>query len=246
MQKVADSAVETRLGEIAAEIKASGRRVAFEVMVMGQRLIEAKGLLPHGSFESWVREECQITPRTAQNFMHVAHRFMGKSEIVSHLPLTVLYSLAAPSTPLPAVDEVITRVEAGEVLTPAQVEQTIDNHTGGTRVVKAGIRSGVRVAEEIAATQGFVSVNGESMAIEAAVTEDMRETQQRQTQHMVDKYEREAVDKGKEKYRGFVSVDYVADARGRVTLFSQPLVDTLKGAAGKQIYVIVYVKENQP
>ncbi|UGB28689.1 DUF3102 domain-containing protein (plasmid) [Methylorubrum sp. B1-46] len=66
-----------------------------------------KELLGHGNFLPWIKDEFGMSDRTALNFMRVAERF--KSEIVSDLPPTVLYALAAPSTPDEVKDEIIDR-----------------------------------------------------------------------------------------------------------------------------------------
>src|SRR5581483_4490157 len=53
--------------------------------------------------------------RTAQRLMGVAKRFAGKSDKMSFLPLTVVYSLAAPATETVASD-VIAKLDRGEKL----------------------------------------------------------------------------------------------------------------------------------
>lgn len=84
-----------------------------------------KAQLDHGLFLLWLKSEMGLEPRTAQNFMQAAERFEGKSEIVSHLPPTVLYKLAAPSTPEPVLTAVLKRIEAGETIQPKAIEVEI-------------------------------------------------------------------------------------------------------------------------
>jgi hypothetical protein len=57
--------------------------------------------LGHGNFLPWIEAEFGMSEWTARNFMRVAEEFGGKSGTVPDLPPTVLYQLAAPSTPEP-------------------------------------------------------------------------------------------------------------------------------------------------
>lgn len=50
-------------------------------------------------FLPWIEAEFGMTDRTARRFMDVASSFSVKVDIVSDLPATALYELAAPSTP---------------------------------------------------------------------------------------------------------------------------------------------------
>jgi hypothetical protein len=70
-----------------------------------------------------------LAERTAQNFMNVASMF-GKSETVSDLPvsISVLYLLAAPSTPDEARQEVLALVESGERITKKKAQEVIRSH----------------------------------------------------------------------------------------------------------------------
>lgn len=97
--------------EKAQSIHARLKRTAEDVIAIGLDLIDVKSQLEHGQFQHWVYSEFSMTYRTALNFMRVAERFAGKSEIISLLSVTVLYELAAPSTP----DVVIKMVESGDI-----------------------------------------------------------------------------------------------------------------------------------
>jgi hypothetical protein len=55
-------------------------------------------LVRDGNFLPWIEAEFGMHENTARNFMRVAEMF-GKSTTVVDLPPTVLYALAAPSTP---------------------------------------------------------------------------------------------------------------------------------------------------
>lgn len=129
----ADTAREAR----AAVERYRGRTKAY-VMDTGRDLLAMKAQLDHGLFLLWLRSEMGLEPRTAQNFMQAAERFEGKSEIVSHLPPTVLYKLAAPSTPEPVRAAVLKRIEAGETMkAEASVEEIREAKDEAARRAKA-------------------------------------------------------------------------------------------------------------
>lgn len=67
------------LAALAADIRLAheaARRSALEtaehVMQAGHKLIEAKAMLPHGSWSTWLREHCDLSERTARRYMQVA------------------------------------------------------------------------------------------------------------------------------------------------------------------------------
>jgi hypothetical protein len=70
-----------------------------------------------------------MTDRHARNFMYVDQRFGSKSEIISDLPVTVLYELAVPSTPETIVEEVITGTLPATIPAIREAKQEIDLYT---------------------------------------------------------------------------------------------------------------------
>lgn len=88
------------------------RRTAQNVIAIGRNLQAVKEQLPHGQFLPWLQIEFAMTERHARNFMHAAARFGNKPEIISDLSVTVIYELAAPSTP----EVVIEQVESKQIL----------------------------------------------------------------------------------------------------------------------------------
>lgn len=64
--------VVTRTPEIvAAEIRALTATMLSNVIEIGRRMVEAKGMLPHGEFGSWLQENTGYSQRTANNFMRL-------------------------------------------------------------------------------------------------------------------------------------------------------------------------------
>lgn len=97
--------------EKAQSIRIRLKHTAEDIIAIGQDLIAVKSKLGHGKFLPWLKSEFGMTDRHALNFMRVASRFSGKSEIISDFSITVLYELASPSTP----DSIIEQVQSGEI-----------------------------------------------------------------------------------------------------------------------------------
>ncbi|HZU03387.1 MAG TPA: DUF3102 domain-containing protein [Ktedonobacteraceae bacterium] len=98
----------------AEDVKVRMKRTAEDIIAIGLDLLEVKHELGHGLFQKWLKAEFDLSESAATKFMQVASRFGGevdKSVKITSLPATVLYTLAAPSTP----DEVVQRVLAGEI-----------------------------------------------------------------------------------------------------------------------------------
>lgn len=98
----------------AEAIRVRMKRTAEDIVAIGQDLIEIKQELGHGLFQRWLKAEFDMSESTATKFMQVASRFREdeiRSVKITHLPATVLYALAAPSTP----DEIVVGVLSGEI-----------------------------------------------------------------------------------------------------------------------------------
>lgn len=81
--------------------------------------------LSHGSGRSrtGIEAEFEMTDRSALSFVRVAQLYGDKSEIISDLPPTVLYALAAPSTPEEVREKVEKDVADGKQVTVAEVRR---------------------------------------------------------------------------------------------------------------------------
>lgn len=101
-----DEGIRDEVREAAKSIRAYGQSFKGSMVQIGKRLIEVKGMLDHGQFGEWIEAEFDMSDRMARNFMNVARRYDGKSEIISVLSDTVMCLLAAPSTPEAARVEV--------------------------------------------------------------------------------------------------------------------------------------------
>jgi len=98
------------------EIRVLMKRTAQGIVEIGQRLIEVKDKLGHGSFGDWLSAEFEWSWDTANRFMNVAKR-LGKIPHHAEFEARALYLLAAQSTPEPARSEALARASAGEPIT---------------------------------------------------------------------------------------------------------------------------------
>ena len=73
----------------------------------GDLLIQAKAALPHGQWGTWVKENCDLSERTAQSYMRLSREIPkldgAKAQRVADLPLRqALKELAASHEPAPS------------------------------------------------------------------------------------------------------------------------------------------------
>lgn len=115
--------VQTEIKLASERIKMRMKRTAEDIIEIGKDLIAVKARLPHGQFLPWIQTEFEMTQKTAVRFMQVAERFSGKYDIMSYFNPTILYQLAAPSTPDEVVEKVIEKAEDGESVTTAEVKE---------------------------------------------------------------------------------------------------------------------------
>lgn len=88
---------------IATEINVIKQQVqttmAYAAIEIGKRLTEAKGLVAHGEWRSWLEKNVEYSERSAQTFMQLAHEY-GSGHAVASLS----YSKAVALLPLSAED----------------------------------------------------------------------------------------------------------------------------------------------
>ena len=123
----------------AERIRTRLKRTAEDIVAIGQDLIVAKKIVGHGQFEIWVHTEFGMSPETAQNFMHVAERFGRESGIIPELPATILYLLAAPSTPEAVVEQV----------TSGDVAPKVKDVQGAIKAAKEEAKKAKQEAEQV-------------------------------------------------------------------------------------------------
>lgn len=113
-----DEGVRDEVRDAAQKIRAYSESLKGSIIAIGKRLIQVKGMLPDGQFGGWIDAEFQLSQRMAQNLMNVARVYGDRpGEIISPLSDTVLYLLAAPSTPDEAREEVEQAAANGQKVT---------------------------------------------------------------------------------------------------------------------------------
>ena len=81
---------------------------------IGYELRRIKKLLRHGTFRIYVTNEFPFSLRKAQICMNCVPIAQQNPEIIGKLQATVLYELAAPSTPVSIRDRVCADMRAGQ------------------------------------------------------------------------------------------------------------------------------------
>lgn len=111
----------------AQSIHQHGRSIVSEIVTIGKRLIEVKDMIPHGEFTDWIAGEFQMDERAAQRMMNVARQYgdIQNRQTLSVFSPSVLYLLAAPSTPEEARAEVEQAAAAGQKITVEFARETI-------------------------------------------------------------------------------------------------------------------------
>ncbi len=107
---------------VAARIRERNRASIIET---GHDLAAMKERLGHGHFTAWIEAEFGMSDRTARNYLNAAKHF-SKTEIVSVLPPSLIYKLAAKSTPDHVRKEIVTQIEAGDITAPHTIAARLD------------------------------------------------------------------------------------------------------------------------
>lgn len=105
----------------AARIQTLGRQTILEI---GTELVAAREEAAAGTWGKFL-ERCGLTERTAENYMNVVRKFAKQPGIISALPPTALYAMAAPGADQDVVGEIIAEVADGAEPTVSEVKQRL-------------------------------------------------------------------------------------------------------------------------
>lgn len=83
----------TELQRLEKEIITLKNQTAENIILMGQKFIEAKKLVPHGKWGNWLEEKIGFSQRTANQFMRIAQEYGSNSQAISNLEATKIYLL---------------------------------------------------------------------------------------------------------------------------------------------------------
>ena len=106
----------------AERIKLRLKRTVEDIIEIGRELTAVKDELPHGQFLPWIAAEFEMSDQTARRFMDVHATFGDKFNNLLNFKPSVIYALAAPSTPDSVIQQAIEKAEAGEKVTVADVK----------------------------------------------------------------------------------------------------------------------------
>lgn len=97
------------------------KRTVEDIIEIGKELTAVKDRLEHGQFLPWIKAEFDMSADTAHRMINVAARFGQIPQIAEFKP-SILYALAAPSTPAAVIDQALEKAESGEPVTLADVQ----------------------------------------------------------------------------------------------------------------------------
>jgi gas vesicle protein len=120
-----DRDIQTIVQQHTDEIKKLMRRTSEDIINIGQRLIEVKQCLKHGSFTAWLKSEFNWSLSSATKFMQVAQQFKLVNFTDLNLTASVLYLIAAPSISKEARAEVLERVANGENINYTKAKEIV-------------------------------------------------------------------------------------------------------------------------
>ena len=140
--------------ERAAEVRTVAERIrtrtALAIIENGRDLIRVREMPEmRRQFVAWLNTEFRLSERTAYNMMQAAENLGESFAKFANLGPSVLYAIAAPSTPEPVRVEVETRAASGEKITVAEVERL-------KREARAADEMSLQMAGERAAMRAVV------------------------------------------------------------------------------------------
>ena len=76
---------ECSIGDITTEILRLKQDAGNAILGIGQRLLEAKAILPHGEWLPWLTEQVEFSERQAQRFMKLAQEWANPTALATRL-----------------------------------------------------------------------------------------------------------------------------------------------------------------
>lgn len=110
------------------EIKTIAKRMARDVVDIGERLAEIKDRLASSErFTAWLGAELGWSERAAYYYIAVFQKFAGEDFEIVKIATSALYLLAAPSTPPAAVEQVKRLAREGEKITHTVAKAVVED-----------------------------------------------------------------------------------------------------------------------
>lgn len=142
--------------EVAARIRS---RLRASLIDTGRDLLAVKKKLPHGTFGQWLEFHFGWAERTAQHIMNAAKVFAKTPEVAEKLPPTLVYKLAARSTPEKIRESVVEEIRGGGQPEAKKVAALIAQASGGHKS-KAGPSSTIDAGQPAAPSVYDAPVDG--------------------------------------------------------------------------------------
>lgn len=108
----------------ADRIVARLKRHTVEMIEADRDLAAVRDTVSLKTFAAWVEFECGINVRTAQLYIRAAETF-GDREIISQIAPTAAMKLAAKSVPIDVREGLIGRLESGERIRMAEIDEAV-------------------------------------------------------------------------------------------------------------------------
>lgn len=144
-----------RVQKLTNEVRAGGRIATRAMLQIGIRLEEIKRILKEDKrWRQWCEVEFFASHDTADRYVRAAKRFGSQINVASSLQKSVLYYLTDEAPP-EAAQVVLEHAQQGEKITRQVAEKIAANFQ----------RASVQVIEEVIATNGTVSLNGQTVTV---------------------------------------------------------------------------------
>lgn len=82
-----------KLMQIENEIISLKKQTAENMILMGQKFIEAKELVSHGEWGNWLENKIGFSQRTVNQLMRIAKEYTSNPKAISNLDVTKIYLL---------------------------------------------------------------------------------------------------------------------------------------------------------
>lgn len=153
---------QSNLEQITAEILVYKQQTAVNIIEIGRRLIQAKEVLPHGSWGKWLEEQVEFSHPTANRFMQAAREF-GNSSSVRNLNPTKIYALL--DIPVNQREE-FTKTHDIETMSTRQLQESAKKIKEAEEARKAAEKTAAEAKAEVARlTEDYETLRQENKKI---------------------------------------------------------------------------------
>lgn len=184
---VQDALALRSLQDAKARIRGFQRKGLELIIAIGAELVQVQQVIGERVYE-WASVEVGIGKSSVHNYMAVAQRFKDPSKIptVGMLPMRTVYALATHMVPDAAIEEVISRIEAGEKPRLSEVKKVISRHrqVGESNETLAGTGAS-QEESNTGASQVDASVPGTEMTARKGIKPQAGFANKSEPQHLI-------------------------------------------------------------